>query len=552
MAPSSRRGGRRPRLLVLTPDFPPAPGGIQLVAHRIATGVRAMDVEVVAPDAAGADRFDAQAGVPVRRVRGGARLRGGQNALLNAAALAHATRFRPDVTLSAHIVAAPAAAAIRRTLGARTAQYFHAEEIGAKPRLAAFAAAQADASIAVSAYTAELIAATGAPMQRVTVIANGTDLADGVTGPALEPPTILTIARIEERYKGHDTMVRALALVLAKVPDARWVVIGDGSLRPGLEQLARSYGVADSIRFLGAVSDEQRDAWLSRAQLLAMPSRLPAGGFAGEGFGIVYLEAAAPRQAGRRGQRRRRARCGDRRRDRAAGRSTEPSGRGRGDRAAADRQRARAAPRRRWTAARGGALLAARGRACRATAAGAAGGRRVRVLYVSHTATVSGAERSLLDLLGALPEHVEPLLATPPGRLRELAQRQGIATTAIAGTAGSLRVHPLHTPRALLEMTAAAWQVRRAAARHRADVVHANSIRAGIVLALARMRARPTIVHVRDCLPPGRLSTATLRLIGATATAIVANSRYTAASVLAAAPAARVQVVHNPVDLDAL
>lgn len=293
MARSSPRGDRRPRLLIITPDFPPAPGGIQVVAHRIASGVRAMDVEVVAPEAAGAERFDTQVGLTVRRVHGGARLRGGQNALLNAAALAHAVRFRPDVTLSAHIVASPAAAAIRRTLGARTVQYFHAEEIGAKPRLAAFAATQADASIAVSAYTAGLIAATGAPTRRVTVIANGTDIpADQAPLPAGRP-TILTIARIEERYKGHDVMVRALALVLAKVPDAQWVVIGDGSLRPGLEELARSYGVADSISFLGAVSDEQRDAWLARAQLLAMPSRLPAGGFAGEGFGIVYLEAAA-------------------------------------------------------------------------------------------------------------------------------------------------------------------------------------------------------------------------------------------------------------------
>jgi phosphatidyl-myo-inositol dimannoside synthase len=293
MARSSPRRDRRPRLLIVTPDFPPAPGGIQVVAHRIAGGVRAMDVEVVAPQAAGAERIDTQVGVTVRRVRGGAHLRGGRNALLNAAALAHAVRFAPDVTLSAHIVASPASAAIRRTLGARTVQYFHAEEIGAKPRLAAFAAAQADASIAVSAYTAELIAATGASTQSVTVIANGTDLPDDAPRSASERPTILTIARIEERYKGHDTMVRALALVLAKVPDAQWVVIGDGSLRPGLEQLARSYGLADSIRFLGAVSDQQRDVWLSRAQLLAMPSRLPAGGFAGEGFGIVYLEAAA-------------------------------------------------------------------------------------------------------------------------------------------------------------------------------------------------------------------------------------------------------------------
>jgi phosphatidylinositol alpha-1,6-mannosyltransferase len=51
--------------------------------------------------------------------------------------------------------------------------------------------------------------------------------------------------------------------------------------------------VSDAIRFLGAISDVQRDAWLARTSLLAMPSRLPAGRFAGEGFGIAYLEAAA-------------------------------------------------------------------------------------------------------------------------------------------------------------------------------------------------------------------------------------------------------------------
>jgi phosphatidyl-myo-inositol dimannoside synthase len=285
--------GERPRLLVVSPDFPPAPGGIQVVAHRLATDIGAFDTEIVAPASPGGALFDSASSLRVHRVHGGSRLRGGENALLNAGALAHALRFRPHATLSMHIVASPAAAAIRRAIGARTVQYFHAEEIGAKPRLAAFAARQADASIAVSDYTAGLVAATGASIGRVTVIPNGTDIpGDGASLPS-ERPTIVTIARIEERYKGHDTMVRALVLVLAKVPDAQWVVIGDGSLRPGIEQLARSYGVAESVRFLGAVSDAQRDEWLARATLLAMPSRLPAGDFAGEGFGIVYLEAAA-------------------------------------------------------------------------------------------------------------------------------------------------------------------------------------------------------------------------------------------------------------------
>jgi phosphatidyl-myo-inositol dimannoside synthase len=81
--------------------------------------------------------------------------------------------------------------------------------------------------------------------------------------------------------------------VRAKVPDVEWVVIGDGSLRAGVEALARSNGVGNSVRFLGAVSDAERNTWLRRAHLLAMPSRLPADGYAGEGFGIVFLEANA-------------------------------------------------------------------------------------------------------------------------------------------------------------------------------------------------------------------------------------------------------------------
>jgi phosphatidylinositol alpha-1,6-mannosyltransferase len=292
-AADARRERERPRLLILTPDFPPSPGGIQVVAHRLAIGLEGFSTSVIAPDVPGASAFDAESGVPTYRVRGGGALRGGQNALLNAAALAQAVRVRPDVTLSAHIVTSPAAAAIRTITRARTVQYFHAEEIGAKPRLAAFAARRADASIAVSSYTAGLVTATGPRPTRLEVIGNGTDVPAQTEPLPVERPTIVTVARIEERYKGHDAMLRALPLVLAKVPDAQWIVIGDGSLRAGLEALAESSGIAASVRFLGAVDDEQRNLWLRRANVLAMPSRLPAGGFAGEGFGIAYLEAGA-------------------------------------------------------------------------------------------------------------------------------------------------------------------------------------------------------------------------------------------------------------------
>ena len=284
---------KRPRLLLLTPDYPPTPGGIQVVAERLVAGLERFQIRTVALGGARAREYDLTRAARVRRVGAEVLPHSGRVGLLNAVALGEALRFRPDVTLSMHLVASPAAAAVGRALGAPVAQYFHAEEIGARPRLAAFAAEQADAVIAVSAYTAELVAARAAGPVAITVIPNGVDLVEDVAAELCERPTFLTVARIQERYKGHDVLVRALALVRANVPDVQWVVIGEGSLRAGVEALAHSYGVADAARFLGAVCDRERDAWLARSQLLAMPSRLPAGGFAGEGFGIAFLEAGA-------------------------------------------------------------------------------------------------------------------------------------------------------------------------------------------------------------------------------------------------------------------
>lgn len=264
-----------------------------MLSHRIAAGMDGFETRVVAGDAPGAAEFDSAGDVSVRRVKTDRRLGGARNIPLNAVALAEAARFRPQLTLSVHIVTSPAAALVHRATGAPTTQYFHAKEIGAKPRLAAFAARQAQTLIVVSAYTSELIAATGVTAATTRLIPPGVDLPADPSPLPVERPTLLTIARLEDRYKGHDTIIRSLPLLRAAVPDAEWIVIGDGPLRPGLERLAAAHGVADAVRFLGAVSDAERDEWLRRADALAMPSRLPDGNFAGEGFGIVYLEAGA-------------------------------------------------------------------------------------------------------------------------------------------------------------------------------------------------------------------------------------------------------------------
>ncbi len=104
---------------------------------------------------------------------------------------------------------------------------------------------------------------------------------------------MLTVARLADRHKGHDVLVRALPLIRRRVPDAEWVVVGDGPLRAEIETAAAALGVRDAVRFCGALGDAERDTWLDRAHVFAMPSRLPGPGAAGEGFGIAFLEAAA-------------------------------------------------------------------------------------------------------------------------------------------------------------------------------------------------------------------------------------------------------------------
>jgi phosphatidylinositol alpha-1,6-mannosyltransferase len=104
--------------------------------------------------------------------------------------------------------------------------------------------------------------------------------------------SVIVVSRLEERYKGHDVLLRSMPLVRRHVPEAQLHVVGDGSLRPELEQLARVLGIAPATSFHGNVSDEERDALLRQSAVFAMPSRVDRRG-AGEGFGIVYVEAGS-------------------------------------------------------------------------------------------------------------------------------------------------------------------------------------------------------------------------------------------------------------------
>jgi phosphatidylinositol alpha-1,6-mannosyltransferase len=265
---------------------------------KLAAHLPGCTVRVVTFDHTGARELDGDGGLDVRRTKRAAGRRRIRIASLSANATAEALRFRPDAVLVGHVAAFPAGAMIRRVARVPEVLYVHADEFRVWPRRCRLAVRSADAVIAVSRHSEAMAQAAGAPADHVHRIPCGVDLSDWASDRAADGngrPTVLTIARMVERHKGHDMMLRAMPLVLARVPAARWVVVGDGPLRTGYERDAAAAGLDQSVTFTGSVHDAERDSWLGRAHVFAMPSRLPPGGVGGEGFGIVYLEAAAHR-----------------------------------------------------------------------------------------------------------------------------------------------------------------------------------------------------------------------------------------------------------------
>lgn len=112
---------------------------------------------------------------------------------------------------------------------------------------------------------------------------------------------LLTVARLDagEQYKGQDTVIQALDLVLKQWPDVEYWIVGSGNDRDRLEHLARSLGVNDHVKFLGFVSDEDLVSINQRADICVLPSKVSLNPekLQGEGFGIVLIEAAMYRKA---------------------------------------------------------------------------------------------------------------------------------------------------------------------------------------------------------------------------------------------------------------
>ncbi|MBO58719.1 MAG: alpha-(1-2)-phosphatidylinositol mannosyltransferase [Acidimicrobiaceae bacterium] len=112
---------------------------------------------------------------------------------------------------------------------------------------------------------------------------------------------ILAVTRLVPR-KGMDVLIKAVKSLHEKHPDLSLLIAGTGRDKSRLQALTK--GADGFIKFLGEVSDEKLPDLYRTADLFIMPCRSLWGGLEQEGFGIVFLEAAAsgvPQIAGRSG-----------------------------------------------------------------------------------------------------------------------------------------------------------------------------------------------------------------------------------------------------------
>jgi glycosyltransferase involved in cell wall biosynthesis len=130
----------------------------------------------------------------------------------------------------------------------------------------------------------------GFPAHKLWVHRIGIDLhsSDLARSPGLQP-IVLFVGRLVEK-KGCAHLIRAMALVNAKVPGARLVVVGDGPLHSQLETQAREQST--NVIFLGSQPANVVRTCMRRAHVLAAPSVIAKNGDT-EGLPIVLCEAQA-------------------------------------------------------------------------------------------------------------------------------------------------------------------------------------------------------------------------------------------------------------------
>jgi phosphatidyl-myo-inositol dimannoside synthase len=301
-------------ILLLTSEFVPATGGIGTYARELASAASALgaNVTVVAPDfARDTASLDHSLPFEVRRFRGGLHsMKSLPSKIRLASGLVRAKRY--DVVHAADWPFFIPVALSRRLTQARILMTVHGTEINetqtALKRLAIRATGVFGPRTEIAAnsrYTKELFrdrfAANASRIHAIWLGVsdfwfgphNGRAATRAAYGIAAERIVVVTVARITRR-KGHSVTLAALS-TLPKALRTRltWLIIGPDGEDDYVQEFKRLVASVDcDIRFLGAIPDDDIRDIYGAADFFCL-NGVPDSSGRVEGFGLVYLEAAA-------------------------------------------------------------------------------------------------------------------------------------------------------------------------------------------------------------------------------------------------------------------
>jgi glycosyltransferase involved in cell wall biosynthesis len=282
----------RRRVLLLSPNLTPPAGGVQRTADDVATSLADEVVRVIGASAErrADDRF-----VVIQRRGAGPLAELSAQVRFTVQAWKHARDSDVDLV---HALTWRAAAPLLLVRRRRRPPYvLHcqgAELQRPQPlplRLARRRVLERAASIvAISEHTADLARRVGARGEITMVYPPLRAFPSEVAARAPADVTrLLSVGRLVP-HKGHDAALRLVAALPSDLP-VHLTIVGSGPERPALEAMVRDLDLGARVSFAGAVDEHELDALYRAADVFVLLTR--AQGSEVEGFGIVFLEAAA-------------------------------------------------------------------------------------------------------------------------------------------------------------------------------------------------------------------------------------------------------------------
>jgi phosphatidylinositol alpha-1,6-mannosyltransferase len=293
-----------PRTLLVTNDFPPKVGGIQRTLWSLAAALPAERLTVIAPAWEGARAFDEDAPFELIRER--------RRFIWPSSSFADRLERQVESNGSEVVLFGDAfpLALLGPRLAARGTPYVVAAHgfdywLSTVPIAHTVMQRMTSQAARVVVMCSEFIARrvrTAVPHEvPVSVLYPGADVErfrlDLPTDDLRarhglgDRPLVVCVSRLVPR-KGQDILIRSMRAVQRRVPEAALLIVGAGPHEARLRRLAER-APHRSVSFVGEVPENDLPRYYSLGEVFAMPCRTRVGGLEVEGWGNVFIEAAA-------------------------------------------------------------------------------------------------------------------------------------------------------------------------------------------------------------------------------------------------------------------